>query len=152
MSSLLFPVGAVVFGVMAIYAGVQIRRDTSQKSTWSTTQGKLLKRGIAPGSSAGGGPVYNADIQYSYTVDGKELTARQMFSGKGEGYDAGTMKNKVDALPDNPEVHYDPKNPAEAYLLLSASWQSLLALIFGALLTLVGGILTLSRLGGGGDK
>ena len=73
-------------------------------------------------------------------------------AGKGEGYDAGTMKKKVDALPDAPEVHYNPANPAEAFLVLTAAWWPWLAIIVGALLTLFGGVLTLSRFTGGGSQ
>ena len=89
---------------------------------------------------------YRADIDYTYVVDGKQFTNTQMFSAKGEGYDPGTMRKRVDALPGEPDVHYNPQDPSEAYLVLTSSGWVWLSFATAGVLILVGGLLLVVRL------
>jgi hypothetical protein len=148
----MIPLFVLFLGVMALRQAFYLRRDIATKSTWKVTPGRLEKRGIRPGrlgtpeSGVGGAAIYQPDIEYIYTVDGNARRGTQMFSGRYQGYDPRTMRRKVNALPAEPEVHYNPDNPSESYLVLTSLAWVWFCYLAGAVTVLAGAVMLLVRL------
>jgi hypothetical protein len=143
---MLFPIAMIVFGALAVRLGLRLRAESNEKSKWPTAPGQLVKREIKPDTSTSHAQNgYVPDIEFSYTVDGKPFVGRQMFSRAGESYDVSTMRKKVDALPAAPEVHYNPKDPGDAFLVVTAKWWVWLSVGFGVVMILLGAMIALGR-------
>ena len=56
------------------------------------------------------------------------------------------MQNLVDELPDPVSVHYNPEEPAEAYLLRNSAFSAWLYSGFGFFALALGGLLLLAAL------
>ena len=125
------------FGVVALWASFRVSGDIKSKRGWPTVPGKILERRV-------GEPMGTRNrsflpyVKYSYTVDGKAYTNDQVYLIRRSGGMASTIQKLVDGLPDPVPVHYNPKNPADTYLVVNPTGTSWTLLAFGALAILMG--------------
>ena len=136
----MFGIGMVVFGVLALSFGIRLASESSAKKKWPVVTGRLVERDIQRNERAVGraGAYYEPKIKYTYAVDGREYVGGQMYSRAGQSYGHDTIKKAVDELPGEVPVHYDPRDPASAFLLLTSTGYAVLAIVLGAVCALLG--------------
>lgn len=127
----------LLFGVAALWAAFRVSGDIKRARGWPTTQGKILERRVGD-AMATRTPNYIPYVKYTYVVDGKTFTNDQVYLIKRTGHRLDKTQALVDGLPDPVAVHYNPKDPAEAYLLVNPTTTSWLLVGFGALAILMG--------------
>lgn len=70
-------------------------------------------------------------VKYTYSVAGKEYVNDQSYL-VGRTYGTGeAMKRVVNRLPNPVPVHYNPEDPAQAYLLVNHRWPVWICVAFG---------------------
>lgn len=125
------------FAGLGIWAARYFSREMRRTRDWPTVPGKILERGI--GEPMGAGRNYLPHVKYTYTVDGKEYTNDQVYVIRRTGNLADAVRKLVDGLPDPVPVHYNPRNPAEAWLIAN-SWATYWLLIAVVVLALFLGL------------
>lgn len=121
------------------------RRQAAEASTWPVTGGHVVASTVEHYRNRVGGArsgtlatFYEAVIEYSYRVDGREYHSTQIgFGGKLAGSEEFAQA-KAARYPEGTDVsvHYDPKNPSNAVLDLKVGYAGPLlaiALVFFAL-------------------
>jgi hypothetical protein len=109
----LYGIGFVVIGLGAFLAGRGHVRTAIRMRSYATTRGQVFKREIVP--AGGETPRWRAKVTYRYTVDGVEHTSdKNTYVLYGRAHDAAQAE--LDAIPDEVDVFYDPRDPAQAYL------------------------------------
>src|SRR5687767_12237735 len=117
---------------------------------WATTTGKMLTSKVREERKARGGStnnryVYHSDLQYEYTVDGKQYTGTRAVQTLPGG---ANFRRSVEAFVRqhpkgaNVQVYYDPANPADSFLekgggSIMRAEAGLLALIVVAVIAVV---------------
>jgi len=114
----------LVIGLFAVVSGVSLGLKTWQITRWPTVEGRVVSRKVEWGGpeAVGAGPPafrFVPKVTYLYEVNGTK------FEGGRIRYSSRVGKKKyaqaiVDALPDIVTVHYNPENPAEAYLFMDS--------------------------------
>jgi hypothetical protein len=131
---------------MTAYGGSVIARVARMERTYGRTgavvTGSRLET-MPCGGTCRGGPSYRPRVTYRYVVDGTIYTSEQVTS-LNEAGSASWASGLLDyyAMPHGPMAHYDPANPAAAYLQASRTWPYWLialaplgvGLVFGAVL------------------
>jgi hypothetical protein len=120
--------------------GRYIHREILEKGSWPTTPGKLLERGLGPKMQATGRGTFLPRVKYRYVVNGTEYVGDQCYLIRGSGGLERQVLKLVNDLPETLPVHYDPANPAQAYLLvnpLSTYWILMGFAVLAALLGLM---------------
>lgn len=125
------------FSGLSFWAGRHFSREIRRARDWPTVPGKILERGV--GEPMGASRTYMPHVKYEYTVDGKEYTNDQVYVIRRTGNLADAVRRLVDGLPDPVTVHYNPQNPAEAWLI-SNSWGIFWVLMFVGVLALLLGL------------
>lgn len=125
------------FGVLAIGFGRHVLGKIRAERSWPTVPGKILERRV--GEAMGGRTrSYLPHVKYTYSVGGREYTNDQVYLIRRTGGLHDKMQQLVDGLPDPVSVHYDPKDPAQSYLLVNPMSTVWILLVFGVLTTLWG--------------
>lgn len=116
-----------------------------QIDRWPTAPGKFIKKEIASpleewyglkGAIAFVSSRF-LKVEYAFTVNGAEFTSQNLYPvGLIVTWETpGGAEKTLRALPDNPVVHYNPRNPADSYII-NIKWFPYLSfvasLIFGA--------------------
>ena len=136
---------AVLFGCVGLWVGIKARRAQQRTRGWPTAPGKILERAV--GRSVGRGRAHALRITYTYEVGGKEYRGERVHPVGEVGYlDA---ERRLAALPDPIPVHYDPADPASAYLVPMPAVTVWLALVFGTVALLIGILKILVEVAGG---
>ena len=140
----------LVIAAAAIAAGVGYIRTAKRMRGFATTRGRITGRevyddinfsNVEPKYGAGGG--YTPKFTYTYTVDGKTFTGDKL-AYTTRGYKKSIVEQKVAAMPDEVDVHYNPQDPSEAYLQLEPNTRTgWLLIALGDFLTLIALILIL---------
>ena len=106
-------------GLFAVISGVWLGWKTWRITRWPTVQGRVVSRTVEPTDRAiaVGPPAYRFEPKatYLYEVNGTKFEGHQIRYSTRVG-DKEYAQAMVDALPDIVTVHYNPENPAEAYL------------------------------------
>ncbi len=105
---------AAVFGFI-LYAASQKNKAAA---AWPTVPGKIVSSEVQTLRSSENGLSYEANIVYTYTVDGQALTGNKVNFSAFRSTNKAEPQKKVDAYPAGAEVtvHYNPKKPQEAVL------------------------------------
>ena len=127
----------LLFGIAALWAAFRVSGDIKRGRSWPTTPGKILERKVGE-PMATRNPTYMPYVKYTYTVDGKQYTNDQVYLIKRSGGRVDKIQKLVDGLPDPIDVHYNPKDPSQAFLLTNPTSTSWILVAFGALAVLMG--------------
>ncbi len=117
----------LVISCGAVAAGWGQLRAARRARSYATTRGSVTGREIAsvpgPGSREGRwgrGGGYRPKVTYSYVVDGITYTS-DGWSYAIEGLKRSVAEAELAAVPDDVEVHCDPRSPQDAYLQVPES-------------------------------
>lgn len=120
------------FGAVALWAAFRVSGDIKRNRGWPTTPGKILERRVGEPMGTRGRS-FLPYVRYTYVVDGKEYTNDQVYLIRRTGGMHDKMQRLVDGLPDPVPVHYDPKDPAQSYLLVNPTRTQWILVAFGVL-------------------
>ncbi|MFT3692063.1 MAG: DUF3592 domain-containing protein [Kofleriaceae bacterium] len=140
--ALIYALLTVLFGGAAVFAARYMWREIRDHKDWPTVKGTITERGLGDqiATARTPGATYMPRAVYSYEVDGKSYTNDQVWLIRGTGATADAAKKLVDELPNPVDVHYDPENPAQSYLLTNSHAMYYVSLIFGIVLLVVGAL------------
>jgi hypothetical protein len=117
-----FGIALLVISIGAIVAGRGYTATARRMRSFQTTRGTVLeKRAVTvPGGDTregvyGKGGGYMPYVRYAYTVDGRPFENDKV-SYAFRGMKQSLVEERVAAWPADVEVHYDPADPAVAYL------------------------------------
>lgn len=122
--SLLLVLGLLAGGVVAIQSAITEFRLSREASHWPEVQATVVKATVEQISGRNGGSpsrtyVYTVYLEYKFSVNGKEFTARHPAAKQAEHAQSPAEADAVAAefkpgtqVP----VYYDPGNPAESRL------------------------------------
>jgi hypothetical protein len=130
----------MVMGAVAIAAGAKMAVGGATVRGWPVVTGRLIERGVGPSTTSGAsrpGRYFEPRAKFSYTVAGKTYEGTRI-SPVIAAYDESTAKKKAAALPEQPEVHYNPAAPADSYLETTSIGVAIVAILFGLLALLAG--------------
>lgn len=145
----MLPIFLLVLGTVGLFAGVSLLRTSMKVGGWPVVEGRLTEKGIGPSTTTGAsraGRYFEPKIKYTYTVDGKGYTGDRLGPAVA-AYGEAQAKALVAELPEQVQVHYNPQNPAEAFLQATSYLPAILALLGGLGSLLVGAVLLLSKKG-----
>ena len=113
---------------------------------WHATTGRVLERGIEPGSHRHRDS--GLEMRYAYVVAEREHIGRRYDYG---GRAAGSSKRLVTALlayapGQEITVYYDPRQPARSVVHRGATWGSYARLGLGIVLSVLAGLVVISEL------
>ena len=105
-------------------AGVGYVRTARRMRSYMTTRGTIVERSLGRMPSMGRpttdplfgkGGSYTVNVAYTYDVGGTSYRSDKL-SYAQKGWRKNVAENKLAAIPDQVDVHYDPAAPEEAYL------------------------------------
>lgn len=137
-------------GVVALVGAIVLGRQVLEIRAWPTAQATVIERGVgAPEQPTGGtrNARFVPKVRYAFEVDGQPYEA----SGLGPAQESMTeaeARSAAEAVPDSVEVHYDPDDPARAYIETGSLTFAIILGVVGALFALIGGGMVI----GGGSK
>ena len=142
MEEIVVPVGFVVAGLTAVFYGVKSRRLVRRSQTWSYRYGQVTRSEVVR-THSNKNTIYEAGIEYTYEVDGREYRGDTICVG-------GTLHTPFKRHAEKRcarypvggrvEVYYDPMKPGTSCLEktgLGGEWVFYLGWAFAA----VGGFL-----------
>lgn len=131
----------LVIGLAGIAGGVNMVLASKRVRDWPVVPGHVIDKGVRPPTStrAGGtGAVLEVWVKYAYTVDGKPYVGERMgLNNALPSYDPDQARRKAQAFPDAVEVHYNPRDPGDAYLEGSAYGMAIIAFAVGIACVLI---------------
>ncbi|MEF8879122.1 MAG: DUF3592 domain-containing protein [Candidatus Thermoplasmatota archaeon] len=136
----------IVISLVATYFTYgKIKKDIDSLN-WDNTDGKITHSEVVRERVYDRDSVnkytYSAYVQYEYQVGNKTYTSDTVsFGGKGfSSSDKGYAEGIVDKYPEgeNVTVHYNPDKPSEAVLEPGLNIMSIIPIIFGVVLLIVG--------------
>jgi hypothetical protein len=114
----------VIFGGMLV-AGVSYIRTAHRMRTFATTRGRIVGREVVDDINFdnqeavfGDGGGFTPKYTYTYAVGATTYTGDKLGYAT-RGYRKRLVEQKLAAMPDEVDVHYDPANPRDAYLELN---------------------------------
>jgi hypothetical protein len=144
----MLPVFLLVIGAAAAVGGVIMLSTSLKVRGWPTVPGRIVDKAVGPSTTTGAsrpGRYFEPRVSYSYSVEGKTYTGRRIGPATA-AYDEDKARRIVDELPDAVDVHYNPRDPADAYLQPSSYGLAIIALLAGAVCLLAGaGMLFVNR-------
>jgi len=129
----------IIFGIKNLMRVLKIKK-------WPTAAGKLISKSVEVSQQAAAkGPsnIFEVKVSYSYQVDGKTYTGKNIFPGH-------QMMQKADAeafsaeISQELQVKYNPQNPEEAYLFPSSIAWPILAISCGVVCLVLGASLIIN--------
>ncbi len=128
----------LIISAGAVLAGWGFVRATRRMRSYQTTRGTVIGRELAAmpldtrEGRWGKGGGYQPKVTYVYTVGGVSYTSdRWSYAAAGLRHDLA--QKTLDAVPDQVDVHYDPRAPQQACLQIQSPGRGYLVLIGGAL-------------------
>lgn len=125
---------AIIAGTIQLLAALRIRR-------WPVVRGRIEERSVGPSTTTGAsrpGRYFEPRVRYSYSVDGKPYTGQRISPAKA-AYDEGHARRVVDKLPDEVDVHYNPRDPGDGYLRPTSLALALIVMLVGWLVVAASG-------------
>jgi len=136
---------ATVGYFVAFHFGKPIVNSARQSETWPTVPGVIERSEVATSRSKGK-TMYDFDVSYAYTVDGKAYHGSTVwFGGDYRSSSPGVARETVGRYPvgRKVEVHYDPKHPDASVLEPGAFWSTYMVYGIGWIFLAVGGLMLL---------
>ena len=112
---------ALIISCAALAAGWAYVRMARRMSSFATTRGTVISRGVAAAPVVSGqgrwgkGGGYQPKVTYTYVVDGVAYTSDR-WGYAAQGLKRSVAEQALAAVPDDVDVHYDPASPQVAYL------------------------------------
>lgn len=123
MENIIAGIFGLLIGITGIVTGfVQLRNLAALKS-WGKTSGKVIERGTFKVTHANRSPPafqFAPLVKYVYNVDGQEFINDSIAPKHIELPRHNTIEwaeKRAAAFPDEPVVFYNPKNPADSFLV-----------------------------------
>lgn len=111
--------------------------------SFNTTRGTVVSREVVPLTASlgregrwGNGGNYQPKVTYTYTVDGVAYRSDR-WTYSTEGQKRSVAERTLATVPDDVTVHYDPADPAQAYLQTNSPTIGYALLAGGAVVMLV---------------
>jgi Protein of unknown function (DUF3592) len=140
----------LVIAVGALAAGVGYVKTARRMRGFQTARGRITSREVYdditfPNQEAqfGDSGGYRPKYTYAYEVAGKAYNGDKL-SYATRGYKKSVVEQKIAAMPEEVDVHYNPDDPSEAYLETNSTtlgWFCIaigIVLALGALVGIVG--------------
>lgn len=145
MKQLAYGVLTIAFGALALYLAFHVSSEVRGKRDWPTTTGRIKERGLGERTGTRGQRVVPR-VVYEYTVGGKTFVNDQVHLLANTGLEPADAQKLVDEMRDPVTVHYNPKDPAQSYLLPSSMTWFYILLPAGIVLLLIGALLVFANL------
>ena len=130
----------MVIGAAAVVAGISLFVASGKARGWPVVSGQIVERTVGPSTTTGAsrpGRYFEPRVTYDYTVDGKTYHGHRI-TMTTNAYDEDKARRVANELPDTVEVHYNPRDPADAVLEPSSIGMSLALLIGGVIGLVIG--------------
>lgn len=129
-------------GVMILGLGIHSAYFGQQSLAWPTTDGHLWQCSLEEEHHKFKGGEYTswrAAVEYSYTVEGKSFTSRQLSFGSNNSTLREKQKQICDILKKSSrvKVHYQPSNPGNAVLIVGSDNNGSSCITFGIIWLLI---------------
>ena len=125
------------FAGLAWWMAAFLLKEIQKTQNWQTVTGSILQRDIGkPMKSISFSYVPN--VQYSYTVAGREYKNNQVYLHKQTGNLDWQNRKLINSLPNPVPVHYDPQHPENSYLIANPKSTLWILVIFGILAFFIG--------------
>ncbi len=125
------------FTGLAWWMAAFLSREIQKTRHWQTVMGTILERDIGePMKSINFSYVPN--VQYSYSVAGKEYQNNQVYLHKQTGNLDWQNRKLINGLPNPVPVHYDPQHPENSYLIANPKSTIWILVVFGILAFFMG--------------
>lgn len=148
MENILTAIFLIVLGGVSILMWIKLIQLKSRLSSWKSTKGKVLnksvgERKILPGTDLDNFRVY---LEYEYEVEnqkiiGNHLSAIELLGGEKAMLKKMAVK-RLQKIPENVVVWYNPEKPKESYLNPVEGFYSVICAVIGIPM-LIGGIVML---------
>ncbi len=131
-------VNGLLIGLAFVAIGAWLMYSDYVASTWNPVEGRIISSAVATISPEGvyGRTTYQADIQYGYSVGGKEYTGSCCQEVSTNAGDAGEMVNKHSPN-DTAQIMVDPNDPNQSKLtddIQPSNWVHIMMILVGVLL------------------
>jgi uncharacterized protein DUF3592 len=136
----MLPIFLLVLGVAAAVGGVIMLSTSLKTRGWPVASGRIIEKTVGSSTTTGAsrpGRYFEPKVKYTYSVEGKTYTGQRIGPATA-AYDEDKAKRVVSELPDTVEVHYNPRDPSDAYLEPSSYGLAAIALITGIVCLLIG--------------
>lgn len=136
MEAILSGIFGLLIGLGGLWAGVTALRSRAVLDRWKTTPGKVIERGTFQPSIAtmsNNAYRYSPLVKYVYQVEAQEYTGDCIYPKRVQQPEHNTQdwaQKKAASFGENVLVHYNPEDPAEAFLVQTP--KAKLYLIIGA--------------------
>lgn len=101
--------------------------------TWPTVPGRVLEKRVGE-RPLGRGIHYLAYARFTYRVGDTDYENDQVYAIAQTTNRLWAVERFIDRLPTELPVHYNPKNPAQSFLILNPQWMGWLAVAMGVFL------------------
>lgn len=144
MRGRVYAILTLLAGALALYLAFHVSGEIRAKRDWPTVEGKVLERRL----EGGGRPARKIPrVTYEYVVDGVTYRNDQVHLIRDTTGDTRDMQQLIDGIPDRVPVHYDPRDPKQAYLRANSMAWFYILLPVGILLLLIGLVLLVGAKG-----
>jgi hypothetical protein len=146
MESIIAGTFGLLIGLGGLWTGFRQLRNRAVLNRWPVTKGKVIERGTyQPNMVMPSAPAFRHAplVRYVYQVDGQEFINDRIRPQRMQLPEHNTLKwaeKRAASFPDEVTVYYNPDDPRESFLVLTAKgWlyavlgASCLALLFGLL-------------------
>jgi len=133
----------IIGSIASLVKALDVSKDVSATSEWLCVDGEILKSELVAStfSQTKTGAAYSPEIQYNYTVNGKEYTSNMiMFGGVTPGRHNKMYERYIDRYPKDSivKVYYDPTQPENAVLKPLETWGFKKYYLLASFLTIFG--------------
>jgi len=136
----MLPIFLLVLGAVAVVGGVIMLSTSLKVRGWPVVSGRITEKAVGSSTTTGAsrpGRYFEPQVKYTYSVEGKTYTGQRIGPATA-AYDEDKAKRVVSELPDTVEVHYNPRDPSDAYLQPSSYGLAAIALVTGIVCLLIG--------------
>ena len=130
----LVTIGILVFGGVCLWFGLRMRAGAVEGVGWPTTQATILDKRAEPRANGKG----YLHLRYRYEVAGKPYVSERVYALGRELHWMKHLEREVAELPATIAIHYDPADPANAYVYRLPGWSYWIPIVFGVVLLLIG--------------
>jgi hypothetical protein len=113
---------ALLIGIVGLWTGLRALKMRATLDRWPTTKGKVIEHGTFTPDYASGPPAFRHAplVKYVYQVGGKEFVNDRLqpkrIQQPRHNTQAWAQKRSAE-FPDDVNVHYNPADPGESFLV-----------------------------------
>jgi hypothetical protein len=142
--NLVYGLVACALGLVAFWAARRMHRLRRQVLGWPSVPGQMTSREVIRPTDRGGtsAPAFRfaPEVRYTYSVDGVEYTGDKTTLPWSATGSRKRAEQVLAAIPDDPEVRYDPADPAVSCLYAPARKNVVIYALAGVLALLLGAV------------